>query len=500
MTAPALAAAQEGARYQYRFFWRISLPMLYLDAPPRIEKVVMEHRGVDAVDDVVVYWTTPGLADAGRFVRIDFHQVKFHLAQGQCITAENLIDPMWTGTSRSMLWNFAASWKELREQQPDIRLSLVTNWPWCGTDPLAPLIRDTGKIHESFFKKGPSSKVGKVRTAWREHLSLLSDQDFNEFIERLRLCVRAVSQADAGEWLADRCQLAGLKRPDLATNHSPYDDLAGRVLADGRREFTRAELEALVQQEKLRLDTAVPFRSTCAIRTFRRFAHEPKTDAALVIDLTSLFEGRHPLDPNSWREMIPARLSSELTAISSLPPPVQIALDAHLSIGWYVGTLLDAKAGIPILLRQKSYSGVELWDTGTAISDPDQSWQLSTGSVGGGAEVAVAISITHDVAPEVRSTVAAVAPQVGILVNARLPQLGPAAIRGGAHACSLADELARGLRDIARKNKAHRTHVFAACPVSFAFLLGQRSAAIGPVTMYEYDFGGMGTYRPTIAT
>src|SRR2546425_5638491 len=102
MTAPALAAALEGPRYQFRFFWRMALPMLYVDAPPRVEKVVMEHRGVDAVDDVVVYWSTPGVADADSFVRIDFHQIKFHVAQGQCISSGNLIDPAWTGTTRSI--------------------------------------------------------------------------------------------------------------------------------------------------------------------------------------------------------------------------------------------------------------------------------------------------------------------------------------------------------------------------------------------------------------
>src|SRR6476619_5995029 len=90
MTAPALTAAQEGVRYQYRFFWRMALPMLYLDTP---QKVVMEHRGVDAVDDVVVYWADPGVADGGGFVRVDFHQIKFHVNQGNCVSSGDLIDP-----------------------------------------------------------------------------------------------------------------------------------------------------------------------------------------------------------------------------------------------------------------------------------------------------------------------------------------------------------------------------------------------------------------------
>lgn len=473
--------------------------MLYVDAPPRVEKVVMEHRGVDAVDDVVVYWSTPGVADADSFVRIDFHQIKFHVAQGQCISSGNLIDPAWTGTTRSMLWGFAASWKDLREQQPNIRLTLVTNWPWCTTDPLASLIRDTGKLHNSFFTSGPSSGVGKIRATWRAHLSLLTDLEFDEFIRRLRLCVQAVSQSEAGQWLADRCQLAGLQPPDLATNHSPYDDLAGRLLADGRREFTREDLEKLVKAEKLRTEGAVPFRSTCAIRSFQRHAHEPTTDAALVIDLTNLFEGRRLLDPNGW-QAIRDRIDDDLPAAASLPQPVQVALDAHLCIGWYAGTVLNSKAGIPILLRQKSYDGVELWDTSGTGSAGPQSWQVSTESVGDGPEVAVAISVTHDVIRDVRKAIATVAPQVGMLVDVRLQELGPGSIRDGSHARALADHLVSAIRDATHERRGQRFHVFPACPVSLAFLLGQRSAAVGPITMYEYDFGGTGTYAPAIAT
>ncbi len=496
MTAPAIAAALEGARYQYRFFWRMALPMLYLK-PPLIEKVVMEHRGVTAVDDVVVYYTTPGVADAERLVRIDYHQIKFHVAQGQCIEAANLIDPAWTGTTQSLLWRFARSWKELRQHERELRLSLVTNWPWCPDDPLAPLIRDSGTLEEAFFTNGPTSKVGKLRTAWRRHLSLLADAEFNDFIRQLRLCVRAVSQRDAEEWLADRCQLAGLRRPSAAEHHSAYDDLAGRLLADGRREFNPADLAALVQQENLAIEPAQPFLSTCSVRSFRRFADAPVTDAKVVIDLTDLFDGRAPVDGAVWTEAIPARLAGALAAIDDLPRPVQLALDSHLAIGWYVGTLLDSKAGIPVLLRQKGYGGVELWDTSTPQPDLAQAWQIDVETIGDGTEVALALSVTHDVAAEVRT---ALPPSVGTFVHAHLPTLGGQAVRGGGHAAALADDLARALRDIGRARGAVRTHIFGACPVSFAFVLGQRSAAIGPVTMYEYDFGATRTYRAALAT
>jgi hypothetical protein len=497
MTSPAIAAGQEGARYQYRFFWRAALPMLYLD-PPRIEKVVMEHRGVSAVDDVVVYYTNPGVADAERLVRVDYYQLKFHVAHSKCIASSDLIDPAFTNAARSLLWRFAESWKTLRADGANIRLNFVTNWGWCPGDPLPPLIRDTGALHEDFLAKSLGSEVGKVRSSWRAHLTLLDDTEFAAFIRELRLCMRAVSQSEAEEWLADRCDLAGLRRPDPGENHSPYDDLAGRLLAQGRREFTRDDLALLVQQENLRVAKEPPFRSTCAIRSFRRFAHVPETDAHVIVDLTPLFRGREPINDEVWVKTVRERLEDALPQIDTLPKPVQLALDTHLSIGWYAGALLDAKAGIPILLRQKGYGTVTLWDTIAPKAEPQDGWQFSKENLSDAGELALAISVTHDVAAEAREV--AVASGMGTFVHARLSTPGGTAIKSGGHAVWLADELASAVRENVREQKAARVHVFPACPVAFAFLLGQRSAALGPVTVYEYDFGGSKTYRPAMST
>ena len=497
MTSPAIAAGQEGARYQYRFFWHEALPMLYVD-PPRVEKVVMEHRGVAAVDDVVVYYTTPGVADAARLVRIDYYQLKFHVAQSKCIAASDLIDPAFTSTTQSLLWRFAESWKALRAGGTNIRLTFVTNWSWCADDPLPPLIRDSGALHDDFLDCSAGSKIGKVRASWRAHLTLLEDEEFAAFIHELRLCTRAVSQSQAEEWLADRCDLAGLRRPNAAENHSPYDDLAGRLLAQGRREFTRDELAELVERENLRVSKEPPFRSTCAIRSFQRFALVPETDARLIVDLTALFRGRDPVNDEVWSKTVRERLEEVLPQIDQLPKPVQVALDTHLSIGWFAGTLLDAKAGIPILLRQKGYGTVALWDTDAPKARSGDGWQIATERLGETTDLALAISITHDVAAEARAF--AVSAGMGSFVHARLSTPGGAAIKDGGHAVWLADELVSAVREIVRDKKAPRVHIFPACPVAFAFLLGQRSAALGPVTMYEYGFGTSKTYRPGMST
>ena len=46
-----------------------------------------------------------------------------------------------------------------------------------------------------------------------------------------------------------------------------------------------------------------------------------------------------------------------------------------------------------------------------------------------------------------------------------------------------------------------RVHLFAACPVSLDFLLGQQADLLGPTTVYEFSFGeGPRLYSPGMAT
>jgi len=488
----------EGARYQFRFFWRQALQMLCATSVG-VERVVVEHRGVDAVDDVVVYYAAPGVKDSGRRVRIEYYQLKYHVSHTGSVSATNLVDPDWTSTKRSLLRRFAESWQDLRKDEPEIRVTLATNWAWHPTDPLKPILRDGGILGDEFFSAGPSTAVGQVRAVWRTELSFLDDAEFALFIGQLRLCPGALCQRESEEWLADRCQLAGLIPPNLAENHSAYDDLAAQLLAQGRREFTPQSLRDLVREENLVRVSTPPFASTCAVRSFRRFAYVPELDSAVVVDLTDLFVEREPISQDVWLALVPERLDAALGRIAALPTPVQLALDTHLSIAWYTGTLLDPKAGVPVVLRQKGLGRVELWDVSVARPEPAQAWRISDERVGDGKDIALAISVTHDVAPEVRACAAAI-PSIGTLVSCAVEAPGSAAIRDGAHARWLVDELVRQVRLFSNEREAQRVHVFAAVPASVAFLLGQQSAAIGPITMYEYDFGRTRTYRPAMVT
>ena len=68
-----------------------------------------------------------------------------------------------------------------------------------------------------------------------------------------------------------------------------------------------------------------------------------------------------------------------------------------------------------------------------------------------------------------------------------------ASVQCGAHAMKLAEAIVAAIR---REPRRPMTHFFIAAPNGFTFFLGQHRRAIGPSTVYEWDFEGerSGTY------
>lgn len=494
---PAIGASSAGLRYQVRYFWRQALPMLYAN---HVARVVVEHRDVDAVDDVVVYYTPPGVNDAGTPVDVDFTQLKFHVAETGAVDHDSIVDPSWTGTQASLLKRFSDAWLELRSDHPRARLNLVTNWPWSTSSAIRNHLRDGGRLDDAFWEKGPKSEVGAIRRTWQTTTGL-GDAEFRGFIGALRISSSAVSQADAEERVRDRCQLAGLVAVDPALDWSPYDDLGKRLIESGRTEHTPESLRRLMVEQKLvREDQVPPFRSTFAVSSFPRFRYVPETEGACVVDLTDLFNGRYAKSDEVWSTNIRERVEAIIPEVEKLAQPVHVALDAHLSIAWYAGTLLNPKSGISVALRQRTKGmPVQLWDVSTARRpDGASDWAVTVDTVGDGADLAVVVSVTHDALEDAKRSIA---DSVGTVLHLSLPRVGPASITDGGHARWLADEVVRIVRAEVAKSRPARTHIFPATPASLMFLIGQDAEAIGPTTVYEFDFGDPNRkYRPGMAT
>jgi SMODS-associated and fused to various effectors sensor domain len=89
---------------------------------------------------------------------------------------------------------------------------------------------------------------------------------------------------------------------------------------------------------------------------------------------------------------------------------------------------------------------------------------------------------------------------VGGLVSGALPT-GPGQqnVTGGGHAAALAEQIANVVRGLKTTDPDSVVHIFAACPNSVLFFLGQQHQGIAPCVVYEFDFDRRGskTYQPS---
>jgi SMODS-associated and fused to various effectors sensor domain len=81
--------------------------------------------------------------------------------------------------------------------------------------------------------------------------------------------------------------------------------------------------------------------------------------------------------------------------------------------------------------------------------------------------------------------------RIGTLMTAS-PEDGPSyqSVRSGSDAAAMVSSLLGPIRATVRGGP-RRVHLFIAGPNAFAFFLGQSQAAIGAVSIYEWDFDGL---------
>jgi hypothetical protein len=245
--------------------------------------------------------------------------------------------------------------------------------------------------------------------------------------------------------------------------------------------------------------------STVVVRSFLASEND---NAETLIDFTDLFvcansRDRRPKHPDVWTQELPSRLAAAAATIERLPKPVILATLTHLSIAWHLGSLLHPKRGVPILLRQRSSASLDaLWDGSQArLPAAGATWTFERRFRGEGGDLALVVSATHNALHDAEHAIGAMGLCVREIHHAQLPNPGSASIQDGGHARWLADTLTSTLREVVVQTRPGRLHLFPACPVAFAFLLGQQADALGPTTVYEFSFNHPSRrYQPGMAS
>ncbi|MFX0200556.1 MAG: SAVED domain-containing protein, partial [Candidatus Hodarchaeota archaeon] len=256
----------------------------------------------------------------------------------------------------------------------------------------------------------------------------------------------------------------------------------------GRNRFDRRSFDEMIKQEKL-VVLPSPDYSEIAICSFPQEARRPHDVQAAYLDLSELFEGRFPRTESYWEKEIPSRVVSFLKSdsVRSLPPPIHLFFDCHLSIAFLAGNLLNPKFGIQVIPAQKTRtSGYEFWpESRSSRSGLWHSKIVGTFNTEAVAAISVTNPIENHLLPFLQEAGLNHLPRVELHP---VGGIGPRAVADGEHAWQLGFELQTLLRSHLPAT-CHTIHLFFSAPAALAYIFGNTLRHVtNTIKLYEHDF------------
>lgn len=497
--AQAIVARRDGDTFQARLFWGRAARLL--DPHSAVARVGFEC-GPAGFDDIwVEYELGRGPLDhRGAPLRRIHMQCKWHVSPGAYGYADLASPEFINAQSRSLLQRAREAQLAHAPMGDGARFQLITNWPVNHQDPLRGLIasRSSTLIAQRLFDGTTDrSKLGRIRKLWREHLRL-NDAELARLAGILAFGHVPDSLDALREGLDSTFRLVGLRPMPQNESAFVYDDVVFQWLGQGRLEFDPASFSAACRRENL-LGPAAGGPKVYGVKSFEHPFDRLEDRCDEVLDVVRRFDERYIQQQADWNSVLYPELRAFLLAAGRESDRLRLIIDAHVTLAFAAGSVLDVKSGRHVELEQRTL-GRQVWSADDAAADPawpslEITWtELDPAAV----DVAVAIGLTHDVAPEVCKRVEASGGFRGVLVCRPSSGAGARSVTSGAHASALADGVLAAVR--ARLPAGGRSHLFVAAPNAFSFMLGQRRVGLGPTTLYEFDFDGArgGGYQPSL--
>jgi len=504
--ARANIARRQGDDFQARLFWLYASYLLDQHSP--MARVAYE-TGPKSFDDILIEYQSHAAPPdhEGKPIFRRHIQCKWHTTGGSFGYAD-LIDPAFINAQSSSLLQRAHQAQSTHA--PDgsgCRFELKTNWRIHPTDPLIELVRkESDAIDQDRLFDGTTdrSRMGQVRKLWRDHLAI-DEQALASVTRTLSIAETSESLTELRARLDERFAGVGMKRVPTNRTSFFYDDLILKLLAQGRAKFDRDSFRAMCLQEGLlqQPDHSLP-SLTIGIRSFMHPIDNLEDRCERMLNLVPYFDGRYIRNPADWEHRILPDIRAFITSAANSADLLRLILDAHASLAFAIGSILNVKSGRRVQIEQRT-AGRRFWSTDDTPSDT--SWPnflfderpRNQNSL----EIAVAVSLTHDVSGAVRTFIEQQLPQVRTLLHCQ-PETGPSQllVRSGRHAWQLAEALVQRLHAIrTTSHPIEHVHLFVAGPNAFTFFLGQHQQVLGATSLYEWDFDNQrgGGYSPSLS-
>ena len=500
--ANAVAARIHGDDYQALVFWQQACRLLR--GEDEIDAIEIESEDLKSLDDVVIYFKDGHLDQYGQPLKREGFQVKYHVDFRGCITANSLIDPAFiNATAVSFLQRAFNQWK--MHSSEGLSIVFCSMWPIDPNDELSKLVSgEDGHIAiDKLEKSGARSKLGKIKGAWRAHLKV-SDDELLHFLSSVRIII-SVQKELLLHCVNNDLTLAGLSPITECALINPYYELARSFIKGNRVRMTRDDLLNICKKSKLWRGQPLNLRpiKKIGIRSRLRSTEGFVEWAEAHLELTGIFNDRQLKDGYDWSRDVFMPIDTFLKKNLRSGEHCEMWLPVHSTIAVAIGYMLDAKSGVDVHMHQTTVGGTQIWCNKTSCTtrSHDYHWIVNDEVINDGSDLAIAISVTHDIMGDVRAYLQEAGLHVSTLRCFSCENCGQQAIADQEHAVAMIEKVVDCVRQLKRSvSPTSRIHVFFAMPNFMAFALGQRLRPLGLVQLYEHKFdSGYGAdYAPSL--
>jgi hypothetical protein len=483
-----VAATRQGHDYQDLYGWWRALDLL---RPTRhVTQVAIEDPSALSFDDVTIS-RTPGAGKPPEFI-----QVKFHVDHAGSYSSESLMTTKSRNGRHSLLEKAWITWSALREDAPNLELVLVSTYSWLPTDPLAERIRTRNAgFDKSFIEGTVTGRELDARNNWKAHLGDPDEVAFQQFLAALRFRLGFAVTSDLVQWTSDVMGAVGLKdeEDDALRGARQIHDW----INEGRSVVTADDMLEAIEQLDLRQPGASP-DPAISIYVHTIIKEPQETAADWDLDWREHFDegpsvrGHAVVDDRLWNEvMLPelARTRAEIQAATATRL-LRIGGKARLSVWFAAGWTFAQPAGWVIEVDQ---TGTWWRNDARAATDIDLVSKVEERG-GDAGTIAVGVSVTGDLAGDVRNYLAEAGDPTGKLLLVELSSGLGQVMRGPADAVRLADRLREEIRAAAGATPK-RVLLFYFGPLAGAAFIGARLNAVAPeIQIYENQ---VGRYAPS---
>jgi hypothetical protein len=470
-----------GDHYQWLIAWTGCLTLLRENAIHAANPVIavgVEADGAGNLDDVVLRRRTPPHT---------YSQVKYTVSSATPVNEEYLTKPSPTG-GPSILKKIAKTWRTLTADGIDVDFAIITN---RAPDPSDPLIAVRDARTQLLLPKAADgtarSKTGQARTRWAQNAGL-TDTELHDLLSRLRFDLSR-ELAHVHEHLQLLMAVCGLRNDSHAVDEGA--NWVAQQVRNGHRTITLDMVKAAVDTLDLRTG---PAHAILSIATLKPDPLADEADHTINwidrFETDSAYTKRRPLAPATWTQL----QNDVESAPAHLPGRSDVSVSGSLRLApaFLTGTAFRMVTGADLAVLQRG----ELWSTRDTY-DADCEPTVNEHDIGQGDDLAIGINVTvkaHDFTQDVLEYLR----EQNIPASRLLILTPPAGPQDrsvlDSHA---ANALAVGIRDALRRPaRTHpRIHLFLACPMGLALLLGHRWNRLRPTVVYE-DVGTADVYEP----